>query len=60
MDDVMILKLTEEQRKQVRQLTGQDAAALRLAMMNGPEALLLAWRLPRKLAAGLVVGIATN
>ena len=57
MDDVMILKLTEEQRQQIRRLTGQDAAELRLAVMNEPQALLLAWSLPCKPTAGIAVNV---
>ncbi len=44
----MTLRLTEEQRQQIRRLTGQETSELRLVVMNGPEPLLLAWGLPNK------------
>lgn len=49
----MTLRLTEQQREQVRRLTGHDTSELKLVVMNGPETLLLAWGLPRKPGAGV-------
>jgi hypothetical protein len=48
-NDDLILCLTEEQSQQIRRLTGQETEELKLAVMNGSEAIVLAWGLPRKL-----------
>ncbi len=40
-NDDLILCLTEEQRQQIRRLTGQDTEELKLAVMNGSEAIIL-------------------
>ena len=41
--DTMTLRLTEDQRQQIRKLTGRDLEELRLVVMAGPEPVLLAW-----------------
>ncbi len=48
-NDDLILCLTEEQHQQIHRLTGQDAEELKLVVMNGYEAIVLAWGLPRRL-----------
>ena len=45
--DAMTLRLTEDQRRQVRKLTGRDLEELRLVVMAGPEPVLLAWAWPK-------------
>jgi hypothetical protein len=45
--NAMTLRLTEDQRQQVRKLTGRDLEELRLVVMAGPEPVLLAWAWPR-------------
>ncbi len=45
--NAMILRLTEDQRQQVRKLMGRDLDELRLVVMAGPEPVLLAWAWPR-------------
>ena len=45
--NAMTLQLTEDQRQQVRKLTGRDLEELKLVVMAGPEPVLLAWAWPR-------------
>ncbi len=45
--NAMTLRLTEDQREQVRKLMGRDLEELRLVVMAGPEPVLLAWAWPR-------------
>jgi hypothetical protein len=45
--NAMTLRLTEDQRRQVRKLMGRDLEELRLVVMAGPEPVLLAWAWPR-------------
>jgi hypothetical protein len=51
-NEKITLRLTEEQRQQIRRLTGQETSELRLVVMNGPEPLLLAWGLPSRPGRG--------
>ena len=41
-NDDLIPCLSEEQRQQIRRLTGQDTEEVKLGVMTGPEALVLA------------------